>query len=273
MKSIVIPVNFSACSNNAARYAADLAQAIRAELHLVHVIEIPMTSADMVMTEALYQEMVESSSNSLKELQFELQKQTYNSIKVETRIEVGSVTGKIKELCQEIQPYAVVLGATGPTLEKFLAGSPVSSLLHSLNYPVLVVPAGVSFHQFRRVLLACDLDDIGSGIPLSLPLLKDLRQFFGSRFDIVTVETSSVLSEEQKTFKYEGWKDQLKDLYPEIHYVRNSKVEDGIQEYLGKHEADLVMVFPKKHGFFEFHTSQSKKFTKHSTIPVMSLHE
>jgi nucleotide-binding universal stress UspA family protein len=273
MTSIIIPVNFSACSENAARYAADLAQAIRADLHLIHVIEIPMTSADMVMTEALYQEMVESSSASLKELQLRLQKRTHNTIKVDTQIEVGSVTGKMKEVCHELRPYAVVLGASGPSFEKFLAGSPVSSLLHNLNYPVLVVPETATFHQFRRVLLACDLDDIGSGIPLSLPLLKDLRQFFGSKFDIVTVETGTVLSDEQKTFKYEGWKYQLKDLYPEIHYIRNSKVEDGIQEYLSKHETDLVMVFPKKHSLFEFHTSQSKKFTKHSTIPVMSMHE
>jgi len=227
MKSIVIPVNFSACSGNAARYAADLAQTIRADLCLVHVIEIPITSADMVMTEALYEEMVESSNNSLKELRFELQKHTNNTIRVEIKIEVGSVTGKMKELCQEIQPYAIVLGASGPTFEKFLTGSPVASLLHSLNYPVLVVPEGVSFHQFRRVLLACDLDDIGSGTPMSLPLLKDLQKYFGSKFDIVTVETGAVLSEEQKTFKNEGWKDQLKELFPEIHYVRNSKVEDG----------------------------------------------
>ena len=273
MKSIVIPVNFSACSGNAARYAADLAQAIRADLLLIHVIEIPVTPADMVMTEALYEEMVQSANNSLKELQFDLRRRTCHSIKIEIRMEIGSVTGKMKELCQEIKPYAIILGASGPTLEKFLAGSPVASLLHNLSYPVLVVHEGGFFHQFRRVLLACDLDDIGSGIPMSLPILKDLRQFFGSRFDIITVETGAVLSEEQKAFKYEGWKDQLKDLYPEIHYVRNSRVEDGIQEYLAKHEADLVMVFPKKHSFFEFHVSQSKKLAKHSRIPVMSVHE
>jgi nucleotide-binding universal stress UspA family protein len=212
MKAIIIPVNFSACSDNAARYAADLARAIRVDLHLIHVIETPTTSADMVMTDEVYETIVESANNSLKELQFDLRRRTCHSIKVETRMEVGSVTAKMKQLCQEIQPYAIVLGASGPTLEKFLAGSPVSSLLHNLNYPVLVVPEGVSFQQFRRVLLACDLDDIGSGIPLSLPLLKDLRQHFGSRFDIVTVETGTVLSEEQKTFQCEGWKGQLKDL-------------------------------------------------------------
>ena len=141
MRAIIIPVNFSACSDNAARYAADLAQAIRVDLHLIHVIETPTTAA-------------ESANNSLKELQFDLRRRTCHSIKVETRMEVGSVTAKMKELCQEIQPYAVVLGASGPTLEKLLTGSPISSLLHKLNYPVLVIPDGVTFHQFRRVLLA-----------------------------------------------------------------------------------------------------------------------
>jgi hypothetical protein len=32
------------------------------------------------------------------------------------------------------------------------------------------------------------------------------------------------------------------------------------------------MVFPKKHGFFEFHTSQAKKIALHSPVPVMSIH-
>ncbi len=41
MKTILAPVDFSVSSTNAAKYAADLALSIAAELTLFHVLEIP----------------------------------------------------------------------------------------------------------------------------------------------------------------------------------------------------------------------------------------
>ena len=272
MKSIVVPINFSPCATNAANYAADLAQAIHADVHLIHVIQVPVTSAELMMTESLYESIVASANTSLGELQAGLSRRTSHRIRIETTLEAGSAGARVEDLCRQLQPYAIVLGATGPTFEKFLAGSPVASLLHNLDYPVLVVPETYTFHRFHRILLACDLEDLGSGMPNSLPLLKDLREHFGSRFDIVTVETGKVSREEQSVFDSDGWKNQLKELYPEFHYVRKSKVEEGIFEYLAHNDADLIMVFPKKHGFLDFHVSQSRKVAQHSPIPVLSLH-
>jgi nucleotide-binding universal stress UspA family protein len=273
MKSIVVPINFSSCAVNAARYAADLALVIKADIHLIHVLQVPVTSADLMMSDDVYQEMIEAANLALQHLEVELARRTHQQIKVDYTLQAGNVSAKVQELCFQMKPYAIVLGATGSTFEKFLAGSPVTSLLQNLNYPVLVIPESAAFHRFNHILLACDLDDIGTGVPNSLPLLKDLHAHFGSRFDIITVETHKALSDEATVFESGGWKKQLKDLYPDIHYIRKSKVEDGILEYLSQHEADLVMVFPKKHGLLDFHSSQSRKLAEHSPIPVLSLHE
>jgi len=216
MKSIAVPINFSPCAFNAARYAAEL-----------------------MMTESLYQEMVEAANIALQRIKAELTARTHNKVKIDYSVEASSV----------------------------------ASLLRNLDYPVLVVPESAAFHRLGRILLACDLDDIGSGMPNSLPLLKDLRDHFGSRFDIVTVDTHKVLSDKATVIESGGWKTQLKDLYLDFHYIRKSKVEDGILEYLSHNEADLVMVFPKKHGLLDFHTSQSRKLAEHSPIPVLSFHE
>jgi nucleotide-binding universal stress UspA family protein len=273
MKPILVPVNFSACAANAARYAADLAVAIKADLHLIHVIQAPVSSSQLIMTEYLYQEMLDSANQSLEALRIELGKRTNGKVNISTVLEAGSLPVKIRRLCQQLQPYAVILGASGPSLEKFLSGSPIASLLHTLNYPVFVVPEGVSFTRLRRILLACDTRDLSSGLPRTLPLLKELRDRFGSRFDIVTVETGKEQSQEQVVFQGEGWKEALKELYPEMHVIHSARIQDGVLEYLKENEADLVMVFPKKHGMFEFHVSQSRKLAKSSPIPVLSLHE
>jgi nucleotide-binding universal stress UspA family protein len=272
MKTIVVPIDFSPCSDNAVRYAADLALGIKADLHLIYVIQVPVSAAELTMTDYVYREMVEGANLSLQKTQADLLKRTQGRIRIDTMVEAGIVSAKVRDLCRQIKPYAVVLGAAGPSLEKFLAGSPVTSLLQNLDYPVLLVPETSSFQQFRRILLACDLEDIGSDMANSLPLLKELREKFKSRIDVVTVETSRVLREEGSLFEPGCWKDQIKELYPEVHYIRKPRVEDGILEYLAHNEADLIMVFPKKHGFLEFHTSQSRKLAQHSPIPVLSLH-
>ncbi|MES1249888.1 MAG: universal stress protein, partial [Chitinophaga rupis] len=54
MKPLVVPVNFSSCSSCAARYAADLAETIQGEVHLINVVNYPFTASDMVMTEEIY---------------------------------------------------------------------------------------------------------------------------------------------------------------------------------------------------------------------------
>lgn len=273
MNPIIVPVNFSPCAHNAALYAADLARILKADLHLVHVIQVPVTAAETGMTQYLYESMVETANKSLVELQVDLTRHTHGKIWVEISLEIGGLGAKVKELCKDLKPYAVILGSSGPTLEKFLTGSPLASLLHNIEYPVLVVPENVPFQNYRRILLACDLTDLGAGLPQSLPLLKDLRLHFGSRFDVLTVETPGVVADEQAVFESEAWKEPFKELYPEVHFIRTRKVDDGIREYLLQNEADLVMVFPKKHRLFEFHVSQSRKIAKHSPIPVMSLHE
>ena len=272
MKSIVVPINFSECAANAARYAADLALIIKADLHLIHVIQVPVNAADLLMTDDVYQELIEGANLELQQLQVELTRRTQQQIKVNYTLQAGSIVAKVQALCGQLKPYVVVLGATGSTLEKFLVTSPVSSLLRKLDAPVLVVPEAAAFHNFRSILLACDLDDIDSGMPNSLPLLKDLRAYFGSSIDIVTVETKSAPGDEASAFNTSGWKEQFKDLHPAIYYVRKPKVEEGILEYLGGNEVDLVMVFPKKHGFLDFHTSQSRKLAEHSPVPVLSFH-
>jgi len=272
MKPLVVPVNFSPSSSCAARYAADLGEALQVEVHLIHVIDTTYTSTDMAMTQELYNTMVDSAKDLLKKMQADLVQRTHNKITVHTLVEVGTIFGQIKEHCDRLQPIAVILGATGPTWEKFLIGSPVGSLLR-LPYPVLVVPENTSFQKFRHIALACDGNDLDSGLLHSIGLLKEFRQRFRAQIDIITVGDWKTWKGESFHLLSQAWKARLKDLDPEIHQIQESRVEEGLLGYLAEHPADLVVVFPKKHRIAEFHTSQSRKFAKHSDIPVLSLHE
>ena len=272
MRPLIVPVNFSQCAACAARYAADLAQAIGGELHLINVVEYPFTSPDLVMSEDVYGVMLDSANLYLKEMQADLQKYSGNKVPIHISVGVGDVFAQVEQLCQTVHPYAIVLGSSGPTFEKFIAGSRIGALLR-LPYPVLVVPERETFHSFRNIVLACDIADLESGLPHSLPLLKELHQSFNASVDVVTVNGNTSTTNEEACQKSKDWQDHLKPLEPRLHMIHGKNIEEGLFHYLEDNAADLVIVFPKKHNFLEFHTRQSKKIAKHSSIPVMSLHE
>ncbi|MDR3716451.1 MAG: universal stress protein [Puia sp.] len=274
MKTILVPVNFSAGSDNAARYAADMALAIHADLHLIHVLQVPVSMAEIPISDTVFVEMQQTASESLIRLREELVKRTKGQVPISSGIEVGGVEYQVEEYCSRKPPFAVIMGNSGTPMERALAGSRVSVAIHHLPYPLIVVPENASFHDLKRIVLACDVNDMEGGIPVAISFLKELRNIFHARFDVVNISTRKQdrQQEAEASFGFDLWKDRLQEIYPEVHFVRTDKLTDGIGEYLAGHPADLLLVFPKRHSFLEFHASQAKKIAYRSSIPVMSIH-
>jgi len=272
MRTIVAPVNFSPNSSNAARYAADLALAAQAELHLYYVLELPVSVAEFPVNDYVFNEMQEAGAESLKQLWEELIKRTDAKVNIFTHLEVGSVEYKIEEFCQQKKPFVVVMGASGSSLERALTGSNLAAAIHHLPYPLLVVPEKAVFRQIRKVVLACDLSDMAAGIPVKPSFLGELKEIFNTTFEVVNINSRGQQANTNSIMEVEAWKECVRGIFPEVHFVQTDKVEDGISKYLEEHPVDLLIVFPKKHNFFEFHKSHAKKIARTSTVPIMSIH-
>ena len=271
MRSIIVPVNFSPCSRNAAHYAADLAKATGATLHLVHVIQLPMSGMEPVMNEYLFNEMADSAETGLINLLDDIRKRTGGWIRVQTYLKVGHIAAKVEELFDAINACLIVMGVTGPTMEKLLAGSPVGPLLH-LRLPLLVVPEQSAFRPYRMISLACDESDIDQGVPHSLPLLLELRDCFGAAVEVVTVETAESLTDEACGY-FTASASPLATLNPIRRRLRRHSIDSGLANYLEARAADLAVVFPKRYSLFDFHLSHSRRLARHADIPVLCLPE
>jgi len=65
----------------------------------------------------------------------------------------------------------------------------------------------------------------------------------------------------------------LKEFHPHFHFIDKENVEKGVYEFVELNEPDLLIVIPKKRGFFSslFHKSQSKEFILHPRIPILAI--
>jgi nucleotide-binding universal stress UspA family protein len=69
--------------------------------------------------------------------------------------------------------------------------------------------------------------------------------------------------------------EMLEAVRPFYHFIAHAKLEEGINEFVAANQLDILVVLPKRHGFFErmFHVSQTKQLALHCHIPILALHE
>jgi len=224
----------------------------------LHVLEVDGGAGEIPMTDYVFNEMQRVGLESLKTLQTQLREKCDGKVDIYTQLRIGQIKPAIEAFTETIHPFLVIMSAR--------------SLLN-LPVPLIIVPQEAAFHPIKKIALACDIDDICGGLPIKPAFLNELSETFNAGFDLVNINTSRQAVNERALFSYETWKSQFHELFPEVNFIETGKVQDGIAQYLEHNDADLLLVFPKDHGFFEFHVSQAKKIALHSRIPVMSIHE
>lgn len=275
MKKILAPTDFSQSSLNAVNYAADLARALGAELILFHVCPMPMAFSEVPAPATAIDRLMADARQQLKELKQIISLRERDELVISTVVSQGDLVLELEDACKRHHPYAVVMGEeTMKPIERWLAGGKTVAAVRKLDWPLLVVPANISFKSIRRIGLACDLRRVVETIPA--PEIKELVKQFKAELHIlhVSVEPGEAVSEESME-ETEWLKDILADLNPKFHFIYNEEVEEGIQAWADTHQLDLLIIVPKQHHFPAslFHRRHSPKLVMHAHIPIMSFHE
>jgi nucleotide-binding universal stress UspA family protein len=270
MKTLIVPTNFSASSVDAVKYAADMALAIHADLHLLHVMQLPVSNAEVPMTENIYYEIKQSGEKELKKLKADLEKQTNGKINIFTTHEIGSVEHQLEELCKRQKPFAVIMGIKKSSIERLVFGSNTLFATQHLHYPLIVIPEGTIYHAIRKIVLACDLTESNESIPVEY--LKELKNIFHAALDVLSVNTKKI-EQLKSSNEFASLSILLHDLYPTYYFNIANTVEDGINNFIEETNADLLLLLPKRHGFFEFRKSHTKKMILNADMPIMAIHE
>jgi nucleotide-binding universal stress UspA family protein len=148
IKRILLPTDFSAYSATATKYACELATKFDAELHLLHALEVHLSSIPgFGMGLALPQYVHESRAAAEKALAGVLDPQWAVGRKVVQAVVEGSPKVEIVRYARTNEIDVIALATHGRTgLAHVLIGSVAESVVRTAPCPVLTVhPEG---HQF-----------------------------------------------------------------------------------------------------------------------------
>jgi nucleotide-binding universal stress UspA family protein len=271
MRTLVVPVDGSENSICAANYAADMALAIDADLHLLHIVRVVVTPEGPAGY--VFEDMERAGKVLLEKMSNDLKERTRGQVNISSLLEIGSVEFKIEEFCLRIQPFAIVMGAPEGSFLRTLSGSPALYAARRLPYPVLVVPSGAVFRRIRTVVMACEAKSVSEDMPASEVFLQQLKELFDCRFDILHVGAEDEKKESKQISELYRWQKRLSGVDVQLHFLSGTNVVEAVNKYVEDNNADWLMVFPEKHGMLEFHKSQSKPLISRSTVPVLSICE
>ncbi|MFM7838330.1 MAG: universal stress protein [Chitinophagaceae bacterium] len=274
MKTLIVPTDFSPVAINAMNYAAEMAKSIQASILLTHVYQVPVTFSEVPVPIVPVEELKKTAEDRLKELKEKLTHTYSGKLKVYTEAILGEPIDELFKLCRAIHPFAVVMGTHGTSgLEKMIMGSTTLSAIRHLDFPVLAIPPGTTFHAIKKIGLACDLKNVIASTPISF--IKSIVEEFHADLQVLHVDYDDQQAKDEVPLESAHLESLLGAIRPTYHFLKSKDLVQGINEFAEKNNLNLVMVIPKKHKLLEslFHKSGSAGLVTHSHIPVMSIHE
>jgi len=271
MKTIVVATDFSSTALNAIDYAADMAIAIKGDIFLLHVCQIPVVYSEVpiVFSEVDIRHEAKKALIGLK--QYLIQK-TEGRVNIETEVRLGSFFSELETVCEHIQPYTVVMGSQGTTAtERIMFGGHRVFAMKNLMWPIITVPPKASFSAIKKIGLACNLNRVVETVPLEE--LKTLVNDFNAELHILNIDKDGVFN--PKT-DYESvlLEQMMRALKPEYHFITNKNTNDAIMRFAEKNQIDLLIVLPRRNGLLKrlMNKNHMRQLVLHSHVPVMALH-
>ncbi len=261
MITVIVPTDFSAIANNAARYATQMLKGhYDAQLILLHVLE---KASEEVNSKELLQKLKE-------ELLYN------NPVKIETVCEENSdFIGTLERHVRHRDANLVVMGITGKNrLAKVLFGSNTLKMVERNVCPVLIVPPAAQFTQVKNVAFTSDFKEVNTSIPV-VPIKNVLKLFYPA-LHVVNVNSEIYVS---LTEEYMEKRSQILGMFeefkPEFYFITTYDVHDTINQFVVDKSIDMLITVPRSRTVFTgmFKSSTTEKLAYETAIPILAAHE
>lgn len=256
MPHILIPIDYSETSVNAFFYGHRLASEMGLMVKLVNVFT-PVVSD---ITGQVYYDPGQSDvarqqlDQFIEKYDADWGSDLMKSALVDGEVLLGYPSDQICKASEEITSQLIVLGTTGQSKIKDFLGSVSRSVLEHAKCPVLVVPRMAGYKQIKHILVAVQSTE-------DIPYLKK--------------QVAAMWNEPEVKIEFVSAKNDAESSTDgELTILQGTDAEQTISQYIEEKQPDIVVVWKKKHGFWEglFHKSFSKDLAMLSAIPVLVVH-
>lgn len=202
MKKILVPCDFSEQAINAFRFAADIAEQSKGEIHLINVVEVPVLHDSVLMPvmayeEALFKELREKAEKHFVKL---VVKHAPNIKKVTSKVIFGPVYRMLYDYIEDNDIDLVVMGTKGASgVREILIGSNAEKMVRNSPVPVIAIKKYVKGSTIKNIVFPNTLDtEKQENLVMKV---KELQNFFKAKLHIVWINTPTNFTRDSITMK------------------------------------------------------------------------
>jgi nucleotide-binding universal stress UspA family protein len=261
MHRVIIPVDFSETSLNAARFTAKMLAGKEDTLAILyHNYESP-DDYDICIN---YQE-------SLKK---EFQRLGVKAIEHENEMG-GDLIENITRLAHTTRATLVVMGITGKSaVRQVMFGSNTLKLVDKNLYPVMIVPPDAVYNGINNVAFASDMKNVELSTPSVL--INAVLEMFDPMLHIVNVSKDHYVA---ITDEVQREKEKLEKMFAkyrkEFYFISMNDFFEALDNFVKDFKIDVLITVPKHQSNSSslFKTTHTKRLAYHSHIPILAAHE
>lgn len=272
MPKILVPVDFSPTSLNAAIYASHFGKAIGAsKVTLLSVVSESITGSDGTPVGGNTHERDQAVIHQLEELQVSLYEMTGVPTSIELR--AGDFSSLMAKFIREGLFDFVVMGVSGSNaLEEVFGTSYAVDVIAHSSTPVLIVPPEAIYKEIKNVALAVELHKTNDTLPFDQ--IDKWLHWLKPVVHVVHVNEGlrEEISENEKA-ELDNLKEKLLLFEPQTHLLHGEGFTEALNHLANDKKIDLLLTFPQKHNFFNllFKVTHTRKLVFHSKVPVLAL--
>ncbi len=288
-KQVLIPVDFSDYSLQAAKIAFDIAAKLEAKVVLFHVYPNPIVYSvpfsdvyafDSGLT--LHLETAEKNAQAnmeqfLKNLIQHFGRDVWNKLETEYIIKAGDARDDILSYAHKNRVMLIVMGTQGKAGSEFdIIGSVTAEIISSARLPVLAIPPGTPADiakNFKKILYATNFDE--KDFAAIDKLMRIVAPYS------VSISCLHVSKHEEPVWdiaRLEGMKDILKNKYKshgfDCQLINGDDILAELEKYIAANQIDVLALTTHKRSMFSriFNPSIARRMAFHTNVPLLVFH-
>jgi nucleotide-binding universal stress UspA family protein len=260
MLNVIVPLDFSQTSFNAAHYAANM---YKGKDNVTLILYHFYSDGEDTIT----------AKNYLTSLAVEFSGMVSS---IDTELDSGdNFIDSLAAFAQVKGAYMIVMGLTGKTpREQRFSGTNTLKISEKEICPVLIVPEDAVYNGISNALITSELKSVEEtptllAVKRVLELFKPSLHILNTNSDYYLFLPDDVKEERNKMAEL------LSVFNPEFYFMRLFDFQESIDVFAKDKNIDLIIIAPRYHTFFErlFKTPHTNKLIYHSKVPVLAVHE
>lgn len=274
MKTILCPTDFSKSSENAVKYAVEMARLFKSRIILMHAYETPVIYTDVTVSSVQidFEMLREAALKQLKKFYAKVL-ESVKDVQFELVLQQGLPSARTVEIAIEKKVDMVVMASTASNqVQRFLIGSNASRVIRDAPCKVMVIPPKARFSGMKKIVYSTDLTEENL---TAANQIAGFAHMFRSEIIFLNVDNRNLIHDEEDLTRMTHRIKQFVQ-YPKMKgfVCTDLNIADGITFFLKTEKADCLAMATHHRKFIQAiaNPSVTKRVSYKTDIPLLITH-